>query len=229
LFALFVSVQIREIRGRSRVFTVELNARDSLQPWKIMRCLIACFGLAAWAAHSCAAAEKKYDPGASDTEIKIGNIMPYSGAQSALSAIGKAEAAYFRMINDAGGINGRKINFVSMDGAYNPAKTVEVARRLVEQDQVLLIFGSVGTAPNVAIRKYLNTKKVPQLFGSSGARQMNDPAHYPWTMGFNLDYQTEAATYAQHILQHMPQAKIGVLYENNDFGKDYLRGLKDGH
>lgn len=171
---------------------------------------------------------KQYDPGASDTEIKIGNIVPYSGAASALGTLGKVEAAYFRMINDAGGIHGRKINFISVDGAYSPPKAVEMARRLVEQDQVLLIFGSVGTAPNVAIRKYLNAKKVPQLFGSSGARQMNDPAHYPWTMSFNLDYQTEAAAYARHILQHAPQAKIGVLYENNDFGKDYLRGLKDG-
>ncbi len=171
---------------------------------------------------------KKYDPGASDTEIKIGNIMPYSGPASAWGTIGRTEAAYFRMINEQGGINGRKITFISLDDGYSPPKTVEAARRLVEQEQVLLLFGTLGTAPNFAIRKYVNAKKVPQMFLSSGSRHWNDPAHFPWTMGLLPEYRTEAKIYAAHVLQTMPEARIGVLYQNDDYGKDYLDGLKEG-
>ena len=175
-----------------------------------------------------ALAQKKYDAGASDTEIKIGQTMPYSGPASAYGTIGKSEAAYFRKINDDGGINGRKINFISLDDAYSPPKTVEMVRRLVEQDEVLLLFGSLGTPSNTAIHKYMNAKKVPQLFIASGASKWNDPKQYPWTMGLQPNYQAEASIYARHILQTRPNAKIGVLYQNDDFGKDYLKGLKDG-
>jgi branched-chain amino acid transport system substrate-binding protein len=173
-------------------------------------------------------AQKKYDPGASDTEIKIGNTMPYSGPASAYGTIGRAEAAYFKKINDEGGINGRRINFISLDDSYSPPKTVEMVRRLVEQDAVLLVFQSVGTAANTAIHRYLNAKKVPHLFVASGATKWNDPQNFPWTMGWQPNYQTEAASYAKHILQTKPNAKIGVLYQNDDYGRDYLKGLKDG-
>ncbi len=169
-----------------------------------------------------------YDQGVSDTEIKIGNIMPYSGPASAYGTIGKAEAAYFKKINDEGGINGRKINFISLDDSYSPPKTVEVARRLVEEEQVLLIFNSLGTPPNSAIHKYMNAKKVPQLFVATGASKWNDPKDFPWTMGWQPNYQTEAKTYATQILQTKPDAKIAVLYQNDDYGKDYLKGFKDG-
>jgi ABC-type branched-subunit amino acid transport system substrate-binding protein len=175
-----------------------------------------------------ALAQKKYGLGASDTEIKIGNTMPYSGPASAYGTIGKVEAAYFKKINDEGGINGRKINFISLDDGYSPPKTVEMVRRLVEQDEVLLVFGSLGTATNTAIRKYMNAKKVPQLLIATGASSWNDPQNYPWTMGLQPSYQTEATIYAKHILQTRPNAKIGVLYQNDDYGKDYLKGLKDG-
>jgi branched-chain amino acid transport system substrate-binding protein len=175
-----------------------------------------------------ALAQKKYDSGASDTEIKIGNIMPYSGPASAYAAIGKAEEAYFNKINAEGGINGRKIKFISYDDGYSPPKTVEQARRLVESDGVLLIFGSLGTSTNGAIRKYMNEKKVPQLFVASGASKWNDPKQYPWTMGWQPSYASEARIYAKYIMKEKPDAKIGVLYQNDDFGKDYLRGLKDG-
>jgi ABC-type branched-subunit amino acid transport system substrate-binding protein len=177
---------------------------------------------------SSALAQKKYDPGASDTEIKIGNIMPYSGPASAYGTIGKTDAAYFKMINDQGGINGRKINFVSLDDGYSPPKAVEDARRLVEQEQVLFIFNSLGTPSNSAIHKYMNAKKVPQLFVATGASKWNDPKDFPWTMGWQPNYQTEAATYAKHILQTKPDAKIAVLYQNDDYGKDYLKGFEDG-
>ncbi|MGE5157420.1 MAG: ABC transporter substrate-binding protein [Gemmatimonas sp.] len=170
----------------------------------------------------------KYDPGASDTEIKIGNIMPYSGPASSYSVIGKTEAAYFNKINAEGGINGRKINFISYDDGYSPPKTVEQARKLVESDEVLLIFNSLGTPPNSAIHKYMNQKKVPQLFVATGATKWNDPKHFPWTMGFQPNYQSEARIYAQYILKNIPNAKIAVLYQNDDYGKDYLKGLKDG-
>ncbi|MCK1269586.1 MULTISPECIES: ABC transporter substrate-binding protein [unclassified Bradyrhizobium] len=173
-------------------------------------------------------AQKKYDSGASDTEIKIGNIMPYSGPASAYAAIGKAEEAYFNKINAEGGIGGRKIKFISYDDGYSPPKTVEQARKLVESDGVLLIFGSLGTSTNGAIRKYMNEKKVPQLFVASGASKWNDPKQYPWTMGWQPSYASEARIYAKYIMKEKPEGKIGVLYQNDDFGKDYLKGLKDG-
>ena len=179
-------------------------------------------------ASSLALAQKKYDPGASDTEIKIGNTMPYSGPASAYGTIGKAEAAYFKKINDEGGINGRKINFITLDDGYSPPKTVEMARRLVEQDEVLFLFGTLGTPSNTAIHKYMNAKKVPQLFVATGASKWNDPKNFPWTMGWQPNYHTEAMIYAKHILQTKPNAKIAVLYQNDDFGKDYLTGLKEG-
>src|ERR1700736_5780005 len=177
---------------------------------------------------STADAQKRYDPGATDTEIKIGNIMPYSGPASAYATIGKTEAAYFNRINSEGGINGRKIDFISYDDAYNPAKTVEQARKLVESDQVLLIFNSLGTANNTAIQKYMNAKKVPQLFVSTGAAKWNDPKNFPWTMGWQPSYQVEARIYAAYILKNYPGKTIGVLYQNDDCGKDYVPGLREG-
>src|SRR3954469_25833544 len=173
-------------------------------------------------------AQTKYDVGRTDTEIKIGNIMPYSGPASAYGVIGKTEEAYFRKINAEGGINGRKINFVSYDDAYSPPKTVEQARKLVESDEVLLIFNSLGTPPNSAIQKYMNTKKVPQLFVATGATKWNDPKEFPWTMGWQPNYQSESQIYAKYILKNHPNAKIAVLYQNDDYGKDYLKGFKDG-
>src|SRR6201747_2310968 len=175
-----------------------------------------------------ALAQKKYDPGASDTDIKIGNIVPYSGPASAYGVIGKTEEAYFRKINAEGGINGRKITFISYDDGYSPPKAVEQARKLVESDGVLLIFNSLGTPSNVAIQKYMNDKKVPQLFVASGATKWNDPKDFPWTMGWQPSYQSEARSYARYLIKEKPDAKIGVLYQNDDFGKDYLKGLKDG-
>jgi len=175
-----------------------------------------------------AADQKKYDTGATDTEIKIGNIMPYSGPASSYSVIGKTEAAYFNKINAEGGINGRKINFISYDDGYSPPKTVEQARKLVESDNVLLIFNSLGTPPNSAIQKYMNAKKVPQLFVATGATKWNDPTHFPWTMGYQPNYQSEAQIYAKYIMKEKPDAKIAILYQNDDYGKDYVKGLKDG-
>jgi len=175
-----------------------------------------------------ALADKKYDTGATDTEIKIGNIMPYSGPASAYGVIGKTEQAYFNKINAEGGINGRKINFISYDDGYSPPKTVEQARKLVESDEVLFIFNSLGTPPNSAIQKYMNTKKVPQLFVATGATKWNDPREFPWTMGWQPNYQSESRIYAKYILKEMPNAKIAVLFQNDDYGKDYLKGLKDG-
>ena len=174
-----------------------------------------------------AAAQKKYDPGASDTEIKVGNLMPYSGPASAWSVIGQAEGAYLQMVNDQGGINGRKVNFISVDDGYSPPKAVEQARKLVEHDEVLLIFGPVGTPSNIAIRPYMSSKKVPQLFVSSGASAFADPQHFPWTMGWNPSYRTEARIYAKYLLATKPDAKIGILFQNDDFGKDYLAGVKE--
>jgi branched-chain amino acid transport system substrate-binding protein len=173
-------------------------------------------------------AQKKYDTGATDTEIKIGNIMPYSGPASAYGVIGKTEEAYFRKINAEGGINGRKITFISYDDAYSPPKTVEQARKLVESDEVLMIFNSLGTPPNSAIQKYMNQKKVPQLFVATGATKWNDPKEFPWTMGWQPNYQSETQIYAKYILKNEPDAKIAVLYQNDDYGKDYLKGFKDG-
>jgi branched-chain amino acid transport system substrate-binding protein len=175
-----------------------------------------------------ALAEKKYDPGVTDTEIKIGNIMPYSGPASAYGVIGKTQEAYFNMINAEGGINGRKIKFISYDDAYSPPKAVEQARRLVESDEVLLVFSPLGTASNSATQKYFNAKKVPQLFVATGASKWNDPKNFPWTMGWQPNYQSEARIYAKYILKEKPDAKIGVLFQNDDFGKDFLKGLKDG-
>jgi len=180
------------------------------------------------ASGSGALAQKKYDVGATDTEIKIGNIMPYSGPASAYGVIGKTEEAYFRKINAEGGINGRKINFVSYDDGYSPPKTVEQARKLVESDEVLLIFNSLGTAMNSAIQKYMNAKKIPQLFVATGATKWNDPKEFPWTMGWQPNYQSETQIYAKYILKEYPNAKIAVMYQNDDYGKDYLKGLKDG-
>src|SRR6266699_6852706 len=174
------------------------------------------------------AAQKKYDPGASDTEVKVGNIMPYSGPASAYGVIGKTEAAYFNKVNSEGGINGRKIVFISYDDGYSPPKTVEQARRLVESDEVLLIFNSLGTAPNTAIQKYMNAKKVPQLFVATGATKWNDPKHFPWTMGWQPSYQSEGRVYAQYLIRNHPNGRVGILYQNDDYGKDYVKGLKDG-
>jgi branched-chain amino acid transport system substrate-binding protein len=173
-------------------------------------------------------AQKKYDPGAGDTEIKIGNIMPYSGPASAFGVIGKTDAAYFKKINAEGGINGRKITFISYDDAYSPPKAIEQARKLVESDEVLLVFNPLGTPSNSALQKYLNGKKVPQLFVASGATRWNDPKTYPWTMGWQPSYQSEAHIYAHYLLAEKPDGKIAVLYQNDDFGKDYVKGLKDG-
>jgi ABC-type branched-subunit amino acid transport system substrate-binding protein len=191
--------------------------------------------LVAWSAAAalCVAAgavhaEKKYDPGASDTEIKIGNIMPYSGPASSYGVIGKAEAAYFNMINAGGGVNGRKIDFISYDDAYSPPKAIEQARKLVESDEVLLIFQSLGTPSNSAIQKYMNTKKVPQLFVASGATKFGDPKNFPWTMGFQPNYQSEGRIYAKYILEHYPNGKIAVFWQNDDAGRDQFKGLKDG-
>ncbi len=175
-----------------------------------------------------ALAQKKYDTGATDTEIKIGNIMPYSGPASAYGVIGKMEEAYFKMINDQGGINGRKITFISYDDGYSPPKAVEQARKLVESDEVLLIFGPLGTPSNSAIQKYLNAKKVPQLFVATGATKFGEPKEFPWTMGWQPAYQSESRVYAKHLLATKPDAKIAILYQNDDFGKDMLKGLKDG-
>jgi branched-chain amino acid transport system substrate-binding protein len=175
-----------------------------------------------------AVAQKKYDPGASDAEIKIGNTNPYSGPASAYGTIGKTIAAYFKMVNEQGGINGRKVSFISYDDGYSPPKTVEMARKLVEQDQVLFLFQTLGTPPNTAIHKYMNMRKVPQLHVATGATKWNDPKSFPWTMGWQPNYQDEAKIYAQHLLKQRPNAKIGILYQNDDYGKDYLKGIKDG-
>jgi len=180
------------------------------------------------AASTGALAQKKYDVGATDTEIKIGNIIPYSGPASAYGVIGKTEDAYFKKINAEGGINGRKINYISYDDGYSPPKTVEQARKLVESDEVLILFNPLGTPPNSAIQKYMNSKKVPQLFVATGATKWNDPKDFPWTMGWQPSYQSEARIYAKYLLKEKPNAKIAVLYQNDDYGKDYLKGMKDG-
>ncbi|WFU72449.1 MULTISPECIES: ABC transporter substrate-binding protein [unclassified Bradyrhizobium] len=177
---------------------------------------------------SAANAQKKYDPGASDTEIKVGQTVPFSGPASAYASIGKTQAAYFKMINDQGGINGRKINLIQYDDAYSPPKAVEQVRKLVESDEVLLTFQIIGTPSNAAVQKYLNAKKVPQLFAATGASKFTDPKNFPWTMGYNPNYFVEGRIYGQYIIKEHPNAKIGVLYQNDDLGKDYLNGLKAG-
>ena len=183
--------------------------------------LVLCIGMSAHA-------QKKYGPGVTDTEIKLGQTMPYSGPLTGLSAVGKIEVAYFEMINSKGGISGRKINLISLDDGYNPARTLELTRKLVEGDEVLAIVSSLGTAPNSAIHRYLNTKGVPQLFISTGGTKWGDPVNFPWTMGFQPNFQFEARVYAKYILQQRPNGRIGVMYENDDFGKDLVKGLKDG-
>jgi ABC-type branched-subunit amino acid transport system substrate-binding protein len=177
---------------------------------------------------SSAAAQKKYDAGATDTEIKVGQTVPFSGPASAYATVGKAQAAYMKMINDQGGVNGRKIDLIQYDDAYSPPKTVEQVRKLVEGDEVLLTFQIIGTAPNAAVLKYLNGKKVPQLFAATGASKFTDPKNFPWTMGFNPSYFVEGRIYGQYILKEHPDARVGVLYQNDDLGKDYLNGLKAG-
>jgi branched-chain amino acid transport system substrate-binding protein len=173
-------------------------------------------------------AAKQYGPGVTDSEIKIGNTAPYSGPLSNAVPIPLTMAAYFKMINDDGGINGRKINFISYDDAYSPPKTVEMTRKLVEEDQVFFVAGAVGTPTNTAVWHYMNQKKVPQLFVNTGATKWNDPKGHPWTMGFFVSYRAEGRIYAAYILKHKPDAKVGVLYQNDDYGKDYLNGLLDG-
>ena len=175
-----------------------------------------------------ALAQKKYDTGATDTEIKVGQTIPLSGPASAYGSIGKVQAAYIKMINDSGGINGRKVNLIQYDDAYNPPKTVEQVRKLVESDEVLTTFQIIGTPPNAAVQRYLNDKKIPQLLASTGATRFTDPKNFPWTIAYNPNYQSEAHIYANYILANHPNAKIGILYQNDDLGKDYVKGLKDG-
>src|SRR5437016_4520195 len=177
---------------------------------------------------SSAYAQKKYDTGASDTEIKIGQTLAFSGPASAYATIGKTQAAYIKMVNDQGGINGRKINLIQYDDAYSPPKAVEQVRKLVEDDEVLLTFQILGTAANAAVQKYLNGKKVPQLFAATGASKFTDPKNFPWTMGYNPNYFVEGRIYGTYILKEYPNAKIGILYQNDDLGKDYINGLKAG-
>ena len=173
-------------------------------------------------------AAAEYGPGVTDTEIKIGNTMPYSGPASGLSTLGKAEAAYFAMINDQGGVNGRRINFITRDDGYSPPKTVEIVRHLVEEEQVLLMFSMLGTATNTAVQPYLNDSKVPQLFIATGAAKWDDPQHYPWTMAFTPSYHIESRIYGRYIGKSLPNGRIAVLYQNDDFGKDYMVGLRQG-
>jgi branched-chain amino acid transport system substrate-binding protein len=212
-------------RGSSR--QRQTNREEKMELNGIGKAAVVALALTGLAAAP-AAAQKKYDPGASDTEIKIGNTMPYSGPASAYGVIGKTEAAYFNKVNAEGGINGRKINFISYDDGYSPPKTVEQVRKLVESDEVLLVFNPLGTPSNTAIQKYLNAKKVPQLFVATGATKWNDPQNYPWTIGFQPSYQSESRVYAKYLLDNHPNGKIGILFQNDDYGKDYVKGLKDG-
>jgi branched-chain amino acid transport system substrate-binding protein len=184
--------------------------------------------MAVLASSGAARAQKKYDDGASDTEIKIGNTNPYSGPASAYAVIGKTFDAYWKAVNEAGGINGRKVKFISLDDGYVPSKTVEVVRQMVEQDKIFALFQPLGTPCNSAIHKYMNQKKVPQLYVATGASKWGDPKNFPWTMGFQPDYHTEAVIYAKHILGNVKDAKIGVLHQNDDYGRDYLNGFKEG-
>src|SRR5437879_2159555 len=172
------------------------------------------------------AAEKKYGPGVSDTEIKIGQTVPYSGPASAFSSYGRVMTGYFKMINEKGGINGRKVNLISLDNAFSPPKAIEQSRKLVESDEVLAEVGTVGTVPNIAVQKYLNQSKVPHVFISAGGRRFNDPQNFPWTVPFYPPFEMEGATFGKFILKKMPNAKIAVLYQNDDYGKDYLAGFK---
>ncbi len=211
-------------RFRSRSTRPDQGVHDM----KLKHFSLAVAGIAAAAISVSTMAQKKYDTGATDKEIKIGDIKPYSGPASAYGTIGKAISAYFDKVNAEGGINGRKIKYISLDDGYNPAKTVEQARKLVEEDEVLFVFNPLGTPPNTAIHKYMNSKKVPQLFVATGATKWGDPKNFPWTMGWQPNYQAEGKIYAAHILETKPNAKIGVLYQNDDYGKDYLKGFEDG-
>jgi len=192
------------------------------------RILLASAAATLVAVASPALAQKKYGPGASDTEIKIGNTNPYSGPASAYGTIGKTIDAYFKKVNAEGGINGRKITFITYDDGYSPPKTVEQARKLVESDEVLLLFQTLGTPSNTAIHKYMNSKKVPQLFVATGATKWGDPKNFPWTMGWQPNYQSEGRIYAEYLMKTHPNGKIGILFQNDDYGKDYVKGLKDG-
>ena len=185
-------------------------------------------GLSAALVSGGALAQKRYDSGANDKEIKLGNVNPYSGPASAYGAIGKSMDAYFKKINAEGGINGRQIKFITLDDGYNPSRTVEQIRKLVEEEEVLATVGVLGTPPNSAIHKYMNQKKMPQLFVATGATKWGDPKNFPWTMGWQPNYQGESKIYAQHLLESKPNAKIGILYQNDDYGKDYLKGFLDG-
>jgi branched-chain amino acid transport system substrate-binding protein len=187
-----------------------------------------CAAIALALTASSAQAQKKYDSGATDTEIKIGQTVPFSGPASAYATIGKTQAAYINKINDEGGVNGRKVNLIQYDDAYSPPKAVEQVRKLVESDEVLLTFQIIGTPSNAAVQKYLNQKKVPQLFAATGASKFTDPKNFPWTIGYNPNYQSEGRIYARYILQNYPAAKIGVIYQNDDLGRDYVTGLKAG-
>jgi len=193
---------------------------------KLTRLAIAS-AIALAASGTAALAQKQYDTGATDTEIKIGQTVPFSGPASAYATIAKAQAAYMKMINDQGGVNGRKINLIQYDDGYSPPKTIEQVRRLVEGDEILFTFQLIGTPPNAAVQKYLNQKKVPQLLAGTADR-FSDPANYPWTMGFNPSYQSEGQVYAQYILKNYPNAKIAILFQNDDLGRDYVTGLKKG-
>ncbi len=195
---------------------------------KLAQWAAACATLAVSLVHVNASAQAKYGPGASDKEIKLGQTMPYSGPASAYATIGKVHMAYFKMLNDQGGVNGRKINLLSVDDGYSPPKTVEQVRKLVEQEEVLALFNTLGTAPNSAIHKYINAKKVPHLMLATGATKWGDPKNFPWTIGFNLSYQSEGMIYAKWLLKNKPNAKIAVLYQNDDYGKDVFKGVKDG-
>ena len=199
----------------------------TFKPWKLTGTL-AVIGVAVAALTTPAFAQKKYDTGATDKEIKIGGISPYSGPASAYGAIGKAIGAYFDKVNAEGGINGRKLNWISLDDGYNPAKTVEQARRLVEEDEVMFVFNTLGTPPNSAIHKYMNAKKVPQLFVATGATKWGDPKNFPWTMGWQPNYQSESKVFVAHLLETKPNAKVAILYQNDDYGKDYVKGFEDG-
>jgi ABC-type branched-subunit amino acid transport system substrate-binding protein len=205
------SVSDSPVQIRSAAPDIKLAAADSA-PEKVMKPPVV---------------QAKYDAGASNTEIKIGNIMPYTGPAAAYGLIGRAIAAYVKKINAEGGINGRKITFVSYDDSYNPAKAVEAARKLVEEDRVLLVFQSLGTPSNSAIQKYMNASKVPQLFVASGATKWDDPANNPWTMGWQPNYQTEGRIFGQYLMENQPKGKIAILFQNDDYGKDYVKGLKD--
>src|SRR6185369_9632107 len=222
-------------RGSAARATIALNrphlskeTQMKLSPARRATLVASAIGLALVMLAAPAAAQKKYGPGASDTEIKLGQTMPYSGPASAYGTIGKLHQAYFKMINDNGGINGRKINLISLDDGYSPPRTVEQVRKLVEQDEVLALFQTLGTPSNSAIHKYVNAKKIPHLLLATGATKWADPKNYPWTLGFNLSYQAEGQIYAKYLLKNKPNAKVAILYQNDDYGKDVLKGVKDG-